>query len=386
MTITHSNITCIEDLQALARHRVPRMFYDYIDCGSWTESSYRANYEDLAKIRLRQRVGINVAGRHQRSSMLGAAVTMPVAIAPTGIAGMQYADGEILAARAAERFGIPFTLSTMSVCSIEDVARHTTQPFWFQLYVMKDRAFVSRLISRAQDANCSALVLTLDLPVQGQRHKDIKNGLSTPPKPTLRNIINLATKLRWCMNMLGTRRRSFGNIVGNVPGVTDLSSMALWVSEQFDQTVSWDDVSRIRDMWDRKLVIKGIMDSEDAEHATKAGADAIVVSNHGGRQLDGAPSAISVLPRIVAAVGGRTEVLFDSGIRSGQDVLKALALGAHGVLIGRSFLYGLAALGEPGVTRCLEILQKELDASMALCGIKTIGEINQSILANPSSS
>ncbi|SMH39524.1 alpha-hydroxy acid oxidase [Azospirillum agricola] len=373
-------ITCIEDLRLLARRRVPRMFYDYVDCGSWTERTYRANSEALSEIPLRQRVGVPISGRSLASRMLGEPVSMPVAIAPTGLTGMQHADGEILAARAAERFGVPFTLSTMSICSIEDVAAHTSRPFWFQLYVMKDRAFIERLVARARDAGCSALVLTLDLQIQGQRHKDLKNGLSTPPKPTLRNLLDLATKPRWCLGMLRTKRRSFGNIVGHVDGVTDVSSLAGWVSQQFDPTLSWEDVRWLRTIWTGKLIVKGIMDSDDARAAVESGADAVVVSNHGGRQLDGAPSTIAVLPDIAEAVGRRVEVLFDSGVRSGQDVLKAVALGAKGVLIGRSFLYGLGAMGEAGVTRCLEILHRELDLTMGLCGVTDIQAVDGAIL------
>ncbi|MEP9375665.1 alpha-hydroxy acid oxidase [Aquabacter sp. CN5-332] len=381
MAPRRASITSIEDLRRLAERRVPRMFYDYVDCGSWTEGTYRANSEDLAKIPLRQRVGVDISKRTLASRMVGEAVTMPVALAPTGLAGMQWADGEILAARAAERFGVPFALSTVSVCSIEDVAAHTTRPFWFQLYMMKDRAFMERLIGRARDANCSALVLTLDLQVQGQRHKDIKNGLSTPPKPTLRNLVNLATKPRWCLGMLGTRRHTFRNIVGHVSGIEDVSSLAHWVSGQFDQSLSWEDVRWVRKLWDRKLILKGILDPEDARMAASTGADAIVVSNHGGRQLDGAPSTISMLPAVVEAVGDRTEVLFDGGVRSGQDVLKALAHGAQGVLVGRAFLYGLGAMGEEGVTYCLELLQKELDLTMALCGVTDIANAAHALLA-----
>jgi L-lactate dehydrogenase (cytochrome) len=377
---SQGKITSIEDLRLLAARRVPRMFYDYVDCGSWSESTYRANSLDIERIRFRQRVGVNIASRSLRSSLVGEAVTMPVALAPTGLTGMQHADGEILAARAAEKFGVPFTLSTMSICSIEDIAAHTQRPFWFQLYMMKDRAFMQRLIDRARAARCSALVLTLDLQVQGQRHKDIKNGLSTPPKPTVRNLINLATKPRWCLGMLGTKRRSFGNIVGHVDSVFDMSSLAEWVSQQFDQTLSWDDVRWVRRIWKSKLILKGIMDAEDARIAAETGADAIVVSNHGGRQLDGAPSTIEALPEIAQAVGDRIEVLFDSGVRSGQDVLRAVALGAKGVLIGRAFLYGLGAMGETGVTRCLEIIHKELDITMALCGITDVRSADRSIL------
>ena len=373
-------ITTIEDLRALAQRRVPRMFYDYADSGSWTESTYRANESDFQKIKLRQRVAVNMEGRSTRSTMAGQEVAMPVAIAPTGFTGMQHADGEILAARAAEQFGIPFTLSTMSICSIEDVAANTTAPFWFQLYVMKDRDFIERLIDRAKAANCSALQLTLDLQVLGQRHKDIKNGLSAPPKPTLANLINLATKPRWCLGMLGTKRRSFGNIVGHAKGVGDLSSLSSWTAEQFDPALSWADVEWIKKRWGGKLILKGILDVEDARLAASSGADAIIVSNHGGRQLDGAPSSIAALPGIAEAVGTEIEVWMDGGIRSGQDVLKARALGARGTLIGRSFLYGLGAFGEAGVTRALQIIHKELDITMAFCGRTQIDEVDSSIL------
>lgn len=377
-----AQITCIEDLRSLARMRVPRMFYDFLDAGSWSESTYRANTADLDKVLFRQRVGTDISDLSVASRMLGEPVTMPVALAPIGLAGMQHADGEILAARAAERFGVPFALSTMSVCSIEDVAAATTKPFWFQLYIMKNRAFIQRLIARARAADCSALILTLDCQVQGQRHKDIRNGLSTPPKPTLRNLLNLATKPRWCLGMLGTRRRSFGNIIGHVEDVSDVTSISRWVSQQFDRTLNWEDVRWLRRQWEGKLVIKGIMDAEDARQAVKAGADAIIVSNHGGRQLDGAPSAIRMLPGIAEAVGGRVEVLFDSGVRSGQDVLKAVGMGADGVLIGRAFLYGLGALGEDGVTRALEIIQAELSGTMALCGITKLAQARRALLTD----
>jgi len=377
-------ITCIEDLRRLAQRRVPRMFYDYADSGSWAEVTYRANEADFPGIKLRQRVAIDVQTRNLRTQMIGQDVAMPVALAPTGFTGMQHADGEILAARAAERFGIPFTLSTMSICSIEDVASHTKAPFWFQLYVMRDRGFIERLIERARAARCSALMLTLDLQILAQRHKDLKNGLSAPPRPTLANLIDLATKPRWCLAMLGTRRRQFGNIVGHVTGVDDLSSLSAWTAQQFDPRLSWDDVAWIRNRWGGKLILKGIMDPEDAARAVASGADALIVSNHGGRQLDGAPSAIRALPPIVEAVGSRIEVWMDGGIRSGQDVLKAIALGARGTLIGRAFLYRLGALGEAGVSRCLEIIRNELDLTMALCGRTDIRDVNRSILwSNP---
>lgn len=376
-----SKITCIEDLRAIAKRRVPRMFYDYADSGSWTESTYRANESDFQKIKLRQRVAINMEGRSTQTQLIGQTVAMPVAIAPTGLTGMQYADGEILAAQAAQEFGIPFTLSTMSICSLEDIAQHTQRhPFWFQLYVMRDRAFMERLIDRAKAANVSALQITLDLQILGQRHKDIKNGLSTPPKPTLANLINLATKPRWCMGMLGTKRRSFGNIVGHVDGVANLSSLSSWTADQFDPSLNWNDVEWIKKRWGGKIILKGIMDAEDARLAVNSGADALIVSNHGGRQLDGAPSSIHALPAIADAVGKNIEVWMDGGIRSGQDVLKARALGAQGTLIGRSFLYGLGAYGKPGVKRALEIIRHELDITMAFCGHTHIDTVDKNIL------
>lgn len=376
-----SQITCIEDLRVIARRRVPRMFYDYADSGSYTEGTYRANEQDFQKIKLRQRVAVNMEGRSTRTTMIGQDVAMPVAIAPTGLTGMQHADGEILAAKAAKEFGIPFTLSTMSICSLEDIAEHTDRhPFWFQLYVMRDKAFMERLIDRAKAANCSALQLTLDLQILGQRHKDIKNGLSTPPKPTLKNLINLATKPRWCLGMLGTKRRSFGNIVGHVDGVEDMSSLSSWTADQFDPTLNWNDVEWIKQRWGGKLILKGLMDAEDARLAAQSGADAMVVSNHGGRQLDGAPASIDALPSMVEAAGEHLEVWMDGGVRSGQDVLKARALGAQGVLIGRSFLYGLGAFGQAGVSKALQIIQKELDTSMAFCGHTNINTVDQNIL------
>jgi L-lactate dehydrogenase (cytochrome) len=374
-------ITDIEDLRLLAKKRVPRMFYDYADSGSWTESTYRANQADFERILLRQRVAVNMEGRSLRTTMVGQEVAMPVAIAPTGLTGMQHADGEILAARAAKKMGIPFTLSTMSICSIEDVAAGTDgHPFWFQLYVMRDRAFIESLIDRARAANCSALVLTLDLQVMGQRHKDLKNGLSAPPKPTLANILNLATKPRWCLGMLGTRRHQFGNIVGHVKGVADMGSLSEWTQKQFDPRLSWADVEWIKKRWGGKLILKGVQDVEDAQLAVQSGADAVVVSNHGGRQLDGAPSSISALPQIVDAVGSRIEVHMDGGIRSGQHVLKAIALGAKGTYIGRAMLYGLGAMGQEGVERALEIIRNELDLSMAFCGRTDIRQVDKGIL------
>ena len=375
-----SVITTIEDLRVLAEKRVPRMFYDYADSGSWTESTYRANESDFQKIKLRQRVAVNMEGRSTATQMIGQAVAMPVAIAPTGLTGMQHADGEILAARAARQFGVPFTLSTMSICSIEDVAQHAGEGFWFQLYVVKDKAFIERLIDRAKAANCSALVLTLDLQILGQRHKDLKNGLSAPPKLTLKNILNIATKPRWAMGMLGTSRRQFGNIVGHVSGVADMSSLSSWTASQFDPRLNWGDVEWIKKRWGGKLILKGIQDVEDARLAVQSGADALIVSNHGGRQLDGAQSSIEALPGIVREVGNQIEVHMDGGIRSGQDVLKAYALGAKGVYIGRSMLYGLGAMGEEGVSKALEIIHKELDLTMAFCGRMQMDQVDHSIL------
>ena len=374
-------ITNIADLQALAKKRVPRMFYDYADSGSWTEGTYRANEADFQKILLRQRVAINMEHRSTRTQMIGQDVAMPVAIAPTGMTGMQHADGEILAARAAKKFGIPFTVSTMSICSIEDVAKETgNHPFWFQLYLMRDRDFSGRLIDRAKAAGCSALVLTLDLQILGQRHKDLRNGLSAPPKPTISNIINLMTKPRWCLGMLGTQRRQFGNIFGHVKGVENMSSLSEWTAGQFDPTLSWEDVEWVKNRWGGKLILKGIQDAEDAQLAVNSGADAIIVSNHGGRQLDGAPSSINALSSIVQAVGNQIEVHMDGGIRSGQDVLKATALGAKGTYIGRAMLYALGAMGEEGVTKALQIIHKELDLTMAFCGRTNIKTIDKSIL------
>ena len=375
-----SKITCIEDLRLLAKRRVPRMFYDYADSGSWTEGTYRANEADFHTIKLRQRVAVNMENRSTATTMVGQAAKMPVAIAPVGLTGMQHADGEIHAARAAEKFGIPFTLSTMSICSIEDIAESTSAPFWFQLYMMRDRDAMVRMIARAKAAKCSALVLTLDLQVIGQRHKDIKNGLTAPPRPTLRNILNLATKPGWCLGMAGTKRHTFRNLVGHVQGVSDMNSLAAWTNEQFDPRLSWEDVRWVKQQWGGKLILKGIMDVEDAKLAVAAGADAIVVSNHGGRQLDGAPSSISALPAIVDAVGTQTEVWMDGGIRSGQDVLKAWALGARGTMIGRAMAYSLGAAGEAGVTKALQILHKELDVTMAFCGHTNIQTVDRNIL------
>ena len=373
-------ITCIEDLREMYQRRVPRMFYDYVDSGSWTESTYQANEDDLQNLIFRQRVAIDVSTRNTVMPMLGQMLPMPVALAPTGLTGMQYADGEILAAKAAADFGVPFTLSTMSICSIEDVVENTDKPFWFQLYVMRDRDFIRRLIERAKAANCSALMLTLDLQLMGQRHKDIKNGLSAPPKMTIGNILNMMTKPHWCMNMLGTKRRQFRNIVGHVKGIKDMASLAEWTAGQFDTSLNWEDVKDIRKQWDGPLILKGILDVEDAKIAANMGVDAIVVSNHGGRQLDGTCSAIRMLPHIVDAIGKQSEVWMDSGIRSGQDVLRAIACGAQGTLIGRAFLYGLGAMGERGVTRALEIIHKELDSTLGLCGQTNLADVDQSIL------
>ncbi|MPW74735.1 alpha-hydroxy-acid oxidizing protein [Moraxella catarrhalis] len=378
-----SKITEIEDLRRIAERKVPRMFYDYVDSGSWTQTTYRNNETDFDRIKLRQRVLVDMDNRSLATQMIGQDVSMPVAIAPTGFTGMMWADGEIHAARAAEKFGIPFSLSTMSICSIEDVAENTTKPFWFQLYVMRDKEFMENLIKRAKAANCSALILTADLQVLGQRHKDIKNGLSAPPKPTLKNILNLMTKPEWCYNMLGTKRHTFRNIAGHAKNVSDLSSLSAWTAEQFDPGLSWDDVARIKDMWDGPLILKGIMEPEDAIMAARFGADAIVISNHGGRQLDGAPSSIASLTDCVQASqaeNSNCEVWLDSGIRSGQDVLKAIALGAKGTMIGRSFLYGLGAYGEDGVRRTLEIIYKECDVTMAFCGHTNISTVNSDIL------
>ena len=372
-------ITCIDDLKAIYRRRVPRMFYDYAESGSYTESTFRENSTDFAKIKLRQKVAVDMTGRTTESTMIGQKVAMPVGLAPVGMTGMQCADGEIKAARAAKKFGVPFTLSTMSICSIEDVAEATQHPFWFQLYVMRDQEFLEAIIERAKRANCSALVLTLDLQILGQRHKDLKNGLSAPPKLTLPVMLNLAMKLGWGLEMLRTKRRYFGNIVGHAKGVGDTSSLMSWTAEQFDPQLDWTKIARIRDLWGGKLILKGINDPDDARIAADFGADAIIVSNHGGRQLDGAASSIRMLPDILEAIGDKIEVHLDSGIRSGQDVLKALAMGAHGTYIGRAFIYGLGAMGETGVTKALEIIQKELDITMALCGerdVKNLGRHN----------
>lgn len=372
-------ITCIDDLKHLHKRRTPKMFYDYAESGSYTEQTFRDNTSDFAKLLLRQKVAVDMSGRTTESTMIGEKVAMPVALAPVGLTGMQAADGEIKAARAAEKFGVPYTLSTMSICSIEDVAAHTTKPFWFQVYTLKDDDFMRRLFERARAANCSAIVITVDLQILGQRHKDLKNGLSAPPKFTVKSMANLATKIAWGLEMLGTKRRFFGNIVGHAKGVSDPSSLSSWTAEAFDLTLDWKRIAKFKEMWGGKVILKGIMDAEDARNALSVGADAIVVSNHGGRQLDGALSSIRALPAIVDAVGDKIEVHMDSGIRSGQDVLKALAMGAKGTMIGRSYIYGLGAMGEAGVTKSLEVIQKELSTSMALCGerdVKNLGRHN----------
>ena len=376
-------ITCIEDLKRIYARRVPRMFYDYCESGSWTEQTFRDNSSDFDDIRLRQRVAVDMTGRSTKTQMIGQDVAMPVALAPVGLTGMQHADGEMKAARAAELFGVPFTLSTMSINSIEDVADHTSAPFWFQLYTMKDEDFVSRLIQRAKDAKCSALVITLDLQILGQRHKDLKNGLSAPPKMTPKTIANLATKWGWGIEMLSAKRREFGNIVGHVKGVSDMSRLGAWTNEQFDPSLDWNKIAKLKEQWGGKVILKGILDAEDAKMALKVGADAIIVSNHGGRQLDGALSSIRVLPSILDAVGDQVEVHLDGGIRSGQDVLKAMAMGAKGTYIGRAFIYGLGAMGQKGVTHALNVIQKELDLTMALCGARSVAELNQDNLLVP---
>jgi L-lactate dehydrogenase (cytochrome) len=373
-------ITCIEDLRLMAQRRVPRMFYDYADAGSYTESTYRSNESDLQKIKLRQRVALDVTHRNLATTLVGQPSSLPLALAPIGLLGMQHADGEILAARAAAAAGVPFTLSTMSICSIEDVTANSPAPFWFQLYVMKDRGFIERLVERCKVARCSALVLTLDLQILGQRHKDIKNGMSAPPKPTIANLINLAGKARWCAGMLGTKRHGFGNIVGHVQGVKDLTRLSSWTADQFDPALSWADVEWIKRIWGGKLIVKGVMDAEDARHAVDAGADAVVVSNHGGRQLDGAPASIAALPSVADAVGARTEVWMDGGIRGGQDVLRALALGAKAVMLGRAYVYGLGAMGQEGVAAALDIVRKELDVTMALCGRTDVRTLDRDVL------
>ncbi|WP_370301254.1 L-lactate dehydrogenase [Pseudooceanicola sp.] len=376
-------ITTIDDLKRLHERRVPRMFYDYAESGSWTEQTFRDNTSDFARIRLRQKVAVDMSGRSTASKMIGQDVAMPVALAPVGLTGMQHADGEIKAAQAAAAFGVPFTLSTMSINSIEDVAEATDKPFWFQLYTMKDADYVRRLIERARAAKCSALVITLDLQILGQRHKDLKNGLSAPPKLTPKTVANLLTKWSWGIGMLGAKRRHFGNIVGHVQGVSDTAALGAWTAEQFDLTLDWNKIAKLMEMWDGKVILKGILDPEDAKMAAKLGADAIIVSNHGGRQLDGALSSIRMLRPILDAVGGETEVHLDSGIRSGQDVLKALAMGAKGTMIGRAFVYGLGAMGRQGVETALSVIHKELDTTMALCGETDVNDLGRHNLLIP---
>jgi L-lactate dehydrogenase (cytochrome) len=376
-------ITCIDDLKRIYQRRVPRMFYDYAESGSWTEQTFRENTSDFKDIYLRQRVAVDMSGRSTASQMIGQDVAMPVALAPVGMTGMQCADGEIKAARAAEEFGVPFTLSTMSICSIEDVAENTSKPFWMQVYTLKDDDFMQRLFDRAKAAKCSAAVITVDLQVLGQRHKDLKNGLSAPPKLTVKSIANMMTKARWGLGMLGTKRRFFGNIVGHAKGVSDPSSLSSWTAEAFDEALDWDRIKQFRKMWDGPLILKGIMDVRDAKEALNVGADAIIVSNHGGRQLDGALSSIRALPEIIDAVGDKIEIHLDSGIRSGQDVLKALAMGAKGTYIGRAYVYGLGAMGQQGVTTALNVIHKELDLSMAFCGHRDVRDLDRDILLIP---
>jgi L-lactate dehydrogenase (cytochrome) len=376
-------ITCIDDLKRLHKKRTPKMFYDYAESGSYTEQTFRENSSDFAQLRLRQKVAVDMSGRSTESTMIGEKVAMPVALAPVGLTGMQHADGEILAAKAAEKMGVPFTLSTMSICSIEDVAAHTTKPFWFQVYTLKDDDFMNRLFERARAANCSAIVITVDLQIMGQRHKDLKNGLSAPPKLTPQSIANMMTKVPWGLEMLQTKRRFFGNIVGHAKGVSDPSSLSSWTAEAFDESLDWKRIAKFKEMWGGKVILKGVMDAEDARNALSVGADAIVVSNHGGRQLDGALSSIRALPSIVDAVGDKIEVHMDSGIRSGQDVLKALSLGAKGTYIGRAFVNGLGAMGEAGVTKALEVIQKELITTMGLCGERSIADLGRHNLLIP---
>lgn len=378
-----SVITCIDDLKKIYKRRVPKMFYDYAETGSWTEQTFIENTQDFHDLHFRQRIAVNMEGRSVESTMIGEPVTMPVALAPVGLTGMQSADGEIKAARAAQKFGVPYTLSTMSICSIEDVAEATQHPFWFQVYTLKDDDFMRRLMERARAANCSALVITVDLQMLGQRHKDLKNGLSAPPKLTVKSMADMMTKVAWGLEMLGTKRRFFGNIVGHAKGVSDASSLSSWTAEAFDQSLDWKRIGQLMEMWGGKVILKGILDAKDAKMAADLGADAIVVSNHGGRQLDGASSSIRMLSHIVDKVGHKTEVMFDSGIRSGQDVLKAIALGAKGTMIGRAYTYGLGAAGEAGVTRALEVIHKELDTTMGLCGKTRLADVNQDILIVP---
>lgn len=376
-------ITEIEDLRRMYKRRVPKMFYDYAESGSWSEQTFRENSTDFEKIYLRQRVAVDMDNRSTKTTMLGQDVSMPVALAPVGLTGMQNADGEIKAARAAEAFGVPYTLSTMSICSIEDVAENTSAPFWFQVYTLKDDDFMRRLFDRARAARCPAIVVTVDLQVLGQRHKDLKNGLSAPPKLTVKSVADMMTKVQWGLGMLGTKRRFFGNIVGHAEGVEDPSSLHTWTAQAFDPSLDWDRIRQFKKMWNGPMIVKGIMEPEDAIAAVNAGADAIIVSNHGGRQLDGALSSIRALPAILDAVGDKVEVHLDSGIRCGQDVLKAIAMGAKGTYIGRAYTYGLGAMGQAGVTRALEVLHKELDISMAFCGHTDINTVDRTILRIP---
>lgn len=376
-------ITEIEDLRRIYQRRVPKMFYDYAESGSWTEQTFRENSSDFDKLYFRQRVAVDMDNRSTRTTMIGQDVAMPVALAPVGLTGMQCADGEIKAARAAEKFGVPFTLSTMSICSIEDVAENTNAPFWFQVYTLKDDDYMQRLFDRARAANCSAIVITVDLQVLGQRHKDLKNGLSAPPKLTPSSVANMMTKVQWGLGMLGTKRRFFGNIVGHAKGVTDPSSLSTWTAEAFDPSLNWERIRQFKKMWGGPIIIKGIIEPEDAVQAVNVGADAIIVSNHGGRQLDGALSSIRALPEVLDAVGDKVEVHLDSGVRSGQDALKAIAMGAKGTYIGRAFTYGLGAMGEAGVTKALEVIHKEMDVSMAFCGHTDINNVDRSILRIP---
>lgn len=372
----------INDLKRLAQKRVPKMFFDYADSGSYTQSTYLANESDFEKIKMRQRVAVDMSNRSLTTKLIGQEFAMPVAIAPTGSTGMQHADGEILAAQASEEFGVPYTLSTMSICSLEDVAAATTKPLWFQLYVMKDRDFNKRLIERAKAAGCSALVLTLDLQILAQRHKDLRNGLKAPPEINLNTFWQFATRPRWCWQMLQTKRHQFGNVYGHIKDVTDLASLHEWSAKHFDETLSWQDVEWIKEQWSGPLILKGILDPEDAQIAIKTGADAIIVSNHGGRQLDGAHSSIAMLPKVLDAVQGDIEVHMDGGVRTGIDIMRARALGAQGVHIGRPYLYGLGAMGKKGVTAALQILSKELDTTMALCGERDINDVGSHNIAD----
>ena len=376
-------VTCIEDLRQLARRKVPRAFFDYAEAGSYSQETLHANRQDLERVKLRQRVLVDVSQRDLATTIIGEKAALPLALAPIGLCGMQHGDGEILACRAAQAAGIPFTLSTMSICAIEDVAQAVGKPFWFQLYVMKDRGFIRALIERAAAARCSALVLTLDLQVLGQRHCDIRNGMTVPPQIKLGNIVDIAMKPAWALSILRGKRKTFGNLAGHVGGMENVNSLAQWTADQFDPALSWKDVEWVRGLWPGKLILKGVLDVEDARIAAQTGASALVVSNHGGRQLDGAPSSISALPRVVDAVGDRIEVMFDGGIRSGQDVLRALAHGARACMIGRSYIYGLGAGGEAGFAKAIEILAKELDVTMALCGVRSVSAIDRSVIAQP---